>query len=155
MIELFDDTTRETLARAAYDDYARSLRDGDGSRSDVAEWASLSEAEREENRNQVDDIPRKLELIGASVRPSSDGVAGAELTPDDIELLARHEHERWRRSRAARGWSRGDDRDGDAMTHPGLVPYDQLSESERDKDRDAVRRIPSLLALAGFVLSRE
>jgi hypothetical protein len=35
-----------------------------------------------------------------------------------------------------------------------LVPWAQLAEPERDKDRQAVRLIPSLLAGAGFHIER-
>ena len=31
-----------------------------------------------------------------------------------------------------------------------MVPWDQLSEAEREKDREAVRNIPERMAAAGF-----
>ena len=38
----------------------------------------------------------------------------------------------------------------DKEHHPSLVPWEALSESEKEKDRDTVRNIPELLELAGF-----
>ncbi len=51
------------------------------------------------------------------------------------ERLAEHIHDVWAEGRLAEGWTYGERRDDDAKTHPGLVPYDELSESEKEYDR--------------------
>jgi hypothetical protein len=48
------------------------------------------------------------------------------------------------------GWKFGAETDKDKKIHSCLVPYDQLSESDKDSDRDMVRGIPEILAAAGF-----
>ena len=66
------------------------------------------------------------------------------------ELLSRNAHEVWARQRLAEGWRYGPRRDDDRKEHPGLVPYEQLSESERVFDRNtAMETIRVILAL-GF-----
>ena len=75
-------------------------------------------------------------------------------TDAEIEELARLEHQRWSREREADGWTYGPQRDNARKIHPDLVPYDQLSESAKDKDRRAVVRIPALAALIGLVVVR-
>ena len=39
-----------------------------------------------------------------------------------------------------------------AKRHPLLVPWDELPESEREKDRDAFRNLPQMLGLVGYEL---
>jgi hypothetical protein len=68
----------------------------------------------------------------------------AELT----EQLAEHIHDVWALLRMEEGWTYGPRRDDEAKTHPGLVPYAELSESEKEYDRrTALEAIRAILAL--------
>lgn len=70
------------------------------------------------------------------------------------EMLARHTHDLWAEKRFQDGWKHGPQRDDARKEHPGLVPYEQLSEAEKDYDRRiAVENIKAVLAL-GYRLSR-
>ena len=51
------------------------------------------------------------------------------------ERLAEHVHDMWAEGRLAEGRSYGKRRDDQAKTHPGLVPYAELSKAEKDYDR--------------------
>lgn len=51
------------------------------------------------------------------------------------ESLARNVHEVWAQGRIDDGWIWGDKLDKIAKTHPSLIPYEQLSDSEKDYDR--------------------
>lgn len=63
------------------------------------------------------------------------------------EILAENVHDAWARQRIAEGWVLGSARDEQARTHPGLVPYDQLPESEKQYDREtAITTIHTVLA---------
>ncbi len=44
------------------------------------------------------------------------------------------QHEAWCASKIRDGWKFGAVKDGDAKTHPCLVPYDQLPEMQKRKD---------------------
>lgn len=71
---------------------------------------------------------------------------------DDIlaltELLARNSHDVWARQRIADGWRHGPRRDDALKEHPGLVPYEQLAESEQEYDRQAaLETLRTILAL--------
>lgn len=64
------------------------------------------------------------------------------------ELLARNTHENWARQRLADGWRYGPRRDDDKKEHPGLVPYEKLSEKEKEYDRrTAIETLKTILAM--------
>jgi class 3 adenylate cyclase len=64
------------------------------------------------------------------------------------ELLAKNTHEIWAQQRIEEGWKFGHQRDDIRKEHPGLVPYEELSESEKQYDRNtALGAIKMLLAL--------
>jgi hypothetical protein len=73
------------------------------------------------------------------------------LDADIVELterLAENTHEVWARGRMREGWTYGRKRDDALKQHPGLVPYAQLSEAEKEYDRaTALETIKAILAL--------
>jgi hypothetical protein len=44
------------------------------------------------------------------------------------------QHDQWMAEKRAAGWSYGPVKDGKKKTHPSLVPYTELPETERRKD---------------------
>ena len=65
-----------------------------------------------------------------------------------IERVAENVHELWAQQRMKDGWSWGPKRDDAAKQHPGLVPYSELSDSEKEYDRVTTRGVlESILAL--------
>ena len=54
--------------------------------------------------------------------------------------------------REAEGWTPGPARDDDAKQHPGLVPYAELPEAEREVDRRTVRAALAGLEALGYRL---
>ena len=64
------------------------------------------------------------------------------------EVLARNTHEVWARQRVADGWRYGAARDDRRREHPSLVPYDELSESEKKYDLNtALETLKATVAL--------
>ncbi len=123
----------------------------------LVSWERLSEDSREENRRFVDDLHEKLHLIGAMLVPLPLRAPDQELfafTHDELELLSRHEHVRWMTSKRAGGWRYGAVRNDDERTHPDMVPWAELTEASRDKDRQAVLELPVTLETAGFTIDR-
>jgi len=59
--------------------------------------------------------------------------------PNDLssltEKLAESTHDQWALQRLSEGWTHGEKRDDAAKTHPSLIPYADLSESEKEYDR--------------------
>ena len=52
------------------------------------------------------------------------------------------------------GWRYGPKRDDAARIHPLLVSWEELPESERDKDRNPMRELPQMLARVGLEVQR-
>ena len=89
--------------------------------------------------------------------PSPIDTSHVSLSPDLLaltELLARNTHEVWARQRLADGWRYGARRDDTAREHPGLVPYDQLPEAEREYDRGTAMETLKVIAALGFRIEK-
>ena len=157
--DLLDHGAIEEIARAKHAQY---LRDNAGGRAMGAEpsmlpWDQLGPGLRQDNR----DFARgALELLRREgLRPVPDpSVAGdgeGLFSDDDIERLARDEHDRWMRDKARGGWTYGPERDNERKIHPLMVPWEDLSEEDRDKDRDPIRDLSGILAAAGLRVERD
>jgi len=76
------------------------------------------------------------------------------LDEENLEMLAQLEHRRWMADKYLAGYSYGEQRDEERMLHPDLVPWENLVEADREKDRDSIRQIPRLLQLLGLKVCR-
>jgi serine phosphatase RsbU (regulator of sigma subunit) len=92
-------------------------------------------------------IPTKLLAIGYKIRQVKKGFKAVtlHLNNDEIETMARVEHLRWSWEKRLAGWVNDKIKDETRKTHPSLIPYSELSESEKEKDRELVKLIPALL----------
>jgi hypothetical protein len=75
-----------------------------------------------------------------------------ELTPELLERLAEAAHDVWMEGKARDGWAFATVTDKAAKLHACLVPYGELSEPDKESDRDLVRGIPAILAKAGLTI---
>lgn len=66
------------------------------------------------------------------------------------DLLAEAEHDGWLDWHLDNGWTQSKPRDDARMQHHLLVPYADLNDNERNKDRDAIRNYPQIAELAGM-----
>jgi voltage-gated potassium channel Kch len=143
---------RARLARLLHEQYRAEQRELGVA---VPAWGELNDSPRRANLAAVDDIPVKLARIGCRAMPQTLGFDDPpSLAEPEIEQLARGEHARWSRERSSEGWTSGP-RDDEAGTHPSLVPWEELDEREKEKDRRVVRAIPDLLAAAGLTIVRD
>ena len=66
------------------------------------------------------------------------------------EQLAEHNHDVWAAQRIADGWTWGPERNDPKRQHPGLVPYRDLSESEKNYDRNTALEILKAITVLGY-----
>ncbi|MBN2666756.1 MAG: SpoIIE family protein phosphatase [Bacteroidales bacterium] len=92
-------------------------------------------------------LPTRLLAIGYRIRPVRKGFKPRALHLDDMEVetMAKVEHLRWSWEKRLDGWTYGEVKDSRKKRHPCLVPYDELSEGEKEKDRELVRLTPAIL----------
>lgn len=72
-----------------------------------------------------------------------------------IEEMARNVHEVWAQNRINDGWTYGSEREDNAKTHPCLVPYEELPESEKEYDRATSQETLKLILKSGFDISKK
>jgi CRP-like cAMP-binding protein len=152
--------------------YAGRGQDPARTSSNLVAYENLSEPVKEQNRDFVRDIPKKLGSAGYVMRPVGAGESPSHLSEEEIELLAEREHDRWVRLKLAQGWTFASTRDDEGRRHPGLVPWQELNaperqrryglegasrigsgllpEGEKQKDRALIRKIGSILARIGY-----
>lgn len=71
------------------------------------------------------------------------------------EKLAENVHDMWAQGRINDGWQYGEKRDDAAKTHPCLVPYDQLPDSEKEYDRNTAMSTLKLIVKLGYEIEKQ
>ncbi len=71
-----------------------------------------------------------------------------------MEIVAKNVHEVWAQGRMKDGWTYSEERDDIRKTHPCLVPYEQLSESEKDYDRNTAMQTIKLILKSGYKIEK-
>lgn len=78
--------------------------------------------------------------------------------PDELteltEKIAENVHENWSKGRIDEGWKYGEVRDDSKKTTPCLVPYEQLSESEKEYDRKTAIETIKLIMSLGYKIEK-
>jgi hypothetical protein len=165
----------DLLARAAHEVYCEGLKDRGDTGPMLVPFDELPAHEREQNRATVRDIPAKLGEIGYVVTPRLPGDPDVTIPEEKVETLAELEHVRWTRAKLDDGWQYDNVRDNDARRHPALLPWkappeqegarfkfredelkrlghEELSDDQKEKDRDLTRQIPRILAKANYTI---
>ena len=147
--------THEILARAAHEEYVRQQRQLGRTRETnpvLVPWKELPESVKESNQRQVDHIGLKLKGVGYGIAPLTDwDAASFTFRAEEVERMAEMEHERWSEELRGDGWThRSGPKDPEKKTHPALVSWRALPESDRETNRAVVRELPAFLAQAGL-----
>jgi hypothetical protein len=167
-VRLTDDDIRlmATEAQAVYlETQRRVLGTATDDRQALSEWSLLPEEYKESNRAQVRHVPVKLALLDLDLMRADGSDAGDPMfrwppLPGDphfsaFEALSRLEHSRWSIEHVSLGYRQGPSRQnlgsGSDLTHPNLVPYDDLEESVKAFDVSVVENLPRVIASAGYV----
>lgn len=72
-----------------------------------------------------------------------------------VESLAKNVHEVWAAGRIADGWKFGPIRDDIKKKHPCLIPYDDLSDEEKEYDRATALSTLKFVVANGFGIKKE
>lgn len=82
-----------------------------------------------------------------------------EVLPQEMlqleEVIAENVHDLWAYNRMQEGWCYGETFDGRRKHHPDLVPYEELSEGEKDYDRTTAMNTLKLIQALGYKIMKE
>jgi hypothetical protein len=123
-------------------------------------FAELAPIDKEDNRAAARRIPEVLALAGLGIANNGTVTADASSLAAEIdahverhmERLAEAEHDGWMDQRKKNNWSYGNVRVNAKKIHNLLVPYAQLPEDQKKKDRDAVKNYHQQITDAGYRL---
>lgn len=72
-----------------------------------------------------------------------------------MEKLSKNTHEVWSSQRLKDGWTYGLKRDDTRKWHPSLVPYQDLSESEKEYDRVISENVLKVIYAMGYEIRKK
>jgi voltage-gated potassium channel Kch len=156
--EFLHHSGHELMARVRHEEYvAQELSKGvtPDQNSSLVGWGDLPESLKESNRRFAETIGEAIHALGGRLVPLRQLEAEQTLfqSGDVLERLAMKEHDRWMAALRSDGWGYSlGPKDPAQKTHPLLVPWSELPEGEKEKDRDAMRAIPRMLARVGFAI---
>ena len=148
----------EKLAQAIHERYIEQNRNMPGqSPLSLKDWKDLSPDLRASNQAAALRITGILAAVGLECVPgkaSSGELASVEqILKANLEMLARMEHDGWTDEKKRQGWAFGKTRVDEELKHPLLIPYGDLPEREKEKDRDNIRQFPARVAGNGYKIA--
>lgn len=72
-----------------------------------------------------------------------------------LEKLAKNTHENWAAQRLKDGWKYGIKRNDEKKEHPSLVPYEELTEEEKEYDRITSRETLKFIIKSGYKIEKK
>jgi signal transduction histidine kinase len=148
----------ELVAQAIHEEYIEMQKNVGGTpetNPSIRPWNELPRRLKESNLRQVEDIWKTLYTIHCTIGLSSSTREPLfAFTDREVEFLAEREHVRWVEERIKKGWRFSNVRDYLQKIHECIIPWEQLSEAQREKDRNAVRALPGILAKVNLKIIR-
>jgi ppGpp synthetase/RelA/SpoT-type nucleotidyltranferase len=150
---------REELAQHIHEEYRKMQVEtfrSDPKNLSLLPWEKLDSGLKESNRRQADHTFEKLKETGYSLRKAKrKKPVIISFDPDEVEHLAEMEHGRWNAERLVEGWKTGPEKNIAKKINPYLVSWEILPDDVREWDRNAVRKLPEMLAKLGYEIYRD
>lgn len=93
----------------------------------------------------------------SNYRPNPINTENIELPKEMLELteqIAENVHDIWAKGRMEEGWTYGEKRDDEKKHHPCLVPYSELSDSEKEYDRNTAMETLKMIVALGYEIKK-
>jgi hypothetical protein len=137
----------DSMARVLHEDYRVHHPE-----AGLPGWEGLTFIEREANRKSVLHLPVKLCALGYELCDSDEADEFLDVPEDMAWELAPMEHARWVAEKRLAGVVRGPRLAG--VSHPDLVPWEDLSAVAQQKDVEVMRCVPRLVRAGGLHVRR-
>jgi hypothetical protein len=149
-VQMFSEKLAPAIHQGYRDDLPEHQRGGLYDRP----YEELADEGKAANLKAAMRIPEILKLIGYGLQPGESTPSEEQEIADrlqrNMEALANAEHLGWMEQRLIAGWSYGPQRDDNSRKHHLLVPYADLPDFEKEKDRQTIRRYPAYARMAGL-----
>ena len=96
--------------------------------------------------NQNNYIPQPIDTKGVVLPNELNALA---------EEIAKNVHGVWAEGRMKEGWTFGEERDDAKKHHPCLVPYEELTDTEKEYDRNTSQETLKLIMKLGFRIVKD
>ena len=96
--------------------------------------------------NQNNYIPQPIDTKGVVLSNELNALA---------EEIAKNVHEVWAEGRMKEGWTFGEERDDAKKHHPCLVPYEELTDTEKEYDSNTSQETLKLIMKLGFRIVKD
>lgn len=150
--------TNEILAQIIHEAYCKNellYKDTLETNTSTVSWNELSEEVKDSNRRQADYMGVKLHKIGCYIAPLTEIDYDPIFTANEIEIMAKMEHEHWCEEKLIKGWNYDSGpKNPKKKTHPSLISWEDLPYVEKEKDRNTIRKMPEYLSKTGFQIFR-
>jgi len=110
-------------------------------------WTELTEQQRDDNRPAADHIDVMIRAVNLDPNQPDLLEQWGNLSPEDLDMLSRMQHERWAAPLWLRNWEAGE-RDDVVGRHPDLIPYEELDEGTQAMDTEQVMNMAEYARLA-------
>ncbi len=148
------DESLDAMAKTIHNDYLAKLREASKlqpNKETHQEWNLLPDEMKDRNRMQADHIGIKIRSLSCHLMPLDSPTKAYDWKNDPRqEALSKAEHNRWNAYMYYKGWKFGKDKNEQRKTHPDMISYDNLDDSIKQYDRNAILNIPDLLEQAGY-----
>jgi len=155
-IVLRDRLFKESIENLSIEIYQQSLQNNIQKKEkyrNILKWEELDENTKDSNRRKAQNIIDNLHNIGYDYIPKLKGKSNfVNFTKEEFEILAEMEHDRWTLEKLSNGWIYGPKKDVKQKTTPFIVPWTELDDLKKSRDRDRVSKIPAYLEKFGFEL---
>lgn len=84
-----------------------------------------------------------------------DNIELDETLKDLMEKIAKNTHDNWAKQRMEDGWKYGEKRNDETKEHPCLVPYEELSEEEKEYDRITSKETLKFIIKSGYKIEKK
>lgn len=145
----------ELLAKKTHENYNKvQVERNPDKELEYPRWEDLPQTLKFSNVRNAKSMINKLRKIYMYVSPEDTGNEVLELSEEEVEYLARVEHNSWMDERMTNGWTYGPKKNVTKKVSPYMIPYKELGEDIKELDRDTVRNMIGLLNSIGLKVYR-
>lgn len=145
----------EQIAKAIHQEYnSKRLIEQPDRPLEYPTWEGLPQDLKYSNITQALGISDRLALIHCHIGFPNEGQVVEDFTKEEIMIMARAEHDRWRAERESNGWIWGNEKDVEKRISPYIANWDAIPAEIQKYDVEAVENTIPLLKSIGLRVLR-